>query len=153
LDTDIDAPAAQLAMGYQLGSYSFTKYKQDAKDIDRTVAFHSDATDAAQELFTGVKVEVMGVSDMRRRNMGALMGVGKGSIHDPRLITVTYMGGNRGEDPVALVGKGITFDTGGISLKPCGNALCGGAARRECQCGRHYGHGREHASRGCHSPR
>ena len=159
LDTNIDAPAAQLAMGYKLGSYSFTKYKQDAKDIDRTVAFHSDATDAAQELFTsdlghvatgvnfardmgtepgntiypesfaeqvrelfrgvpGVKVEVMGVSDMRRRNMGALMGVGKGSIHDPRLITVTYMGGNRGEDPVALVGKGITFDTGGISLKP-----------------------------------
>jgi len=127
LDTDIDAPAAQLAMGYQLGSYSFTKYKQDAKDIDRTVAFHSDAADDAKDLFTsdlghvatgGVKIDVMGVSDMRRRNMGALMGVGKGSIHDPRLIVLTYNGGARNEDPLAIVGKGITFDTGGISLKP-----------------------------------
>ena len=159
LNTTVESAAAQMAMGYQLGSYSFTKYKQDAKDIDRIVAFHSDASSDAEELFTsdlghvatgvnfardmgtepgnaiypesfaqgvrelfkgvpGAKVEVMGLNEMRRRNMGGLMGVGKGSIHDPRLVVVTYMGGDRNEDPVALVGKGITFDTGGISLKP-----------------------------------
>jgi len=54
---------------------------------------------------SGVRVEVMGLPEMKRRNMGALMGVGQGSVHDPRLIVVTYMGGERGADPIALVGK------------------------------------------------
>ncbi|MCF6293026.1 MAG: leucyl aminopeptidase [Robiginitomaculum sp.] len=74
-----------------------------------------------RKLFKGidnVKVEIMGVGQMKRKNMGALLGVGQGSIHDPRLVIVTYMGGASDEAPIALVGKGITFDTGGISLKP-----------------------------------
>ena len=54
---------------------------------------------------------------MQRLNMGALMGVGQGSIHDPRLLVLEYRGPDSPEQPVALVGKGITFDTGGISLK------------------------------------
>jgi len=73
-----------------------------------------------RKLFKGidnVKVEIMGVGQMKRKNMGALLGVGQGSIHDPRLVIVTYMGGANDEAPIALVGKGITFDTGGISLK------------------------------------
>ncbi len=65
-----------------------------------------------------VKIEVMGVSQMQRHNMGALLGVGQGSIHDPRLVIVSYMGGAKDEAPIALAGKGITFDTGGISIKP-----------------------------------
>jgi leucyl aminopeptidase len=74
-----------------------------------------------RKLFKGidnVKIEIMGVAQMKRKNMGALLGVGQGSIHDPRLVIVTYMGGASDEAPIALVGKGITFDTGGISLKP-----------------------------------
>ncbi|MBL4854133.1 MAG: leucyl aminopeptidase [Robiginitomaculum sp.] len=74
-----------------------------------------------RELFKGVanvKIEVMGVSQMKRHNMGALLGVGQGSIHDPRLVIVSYMGGAKDEAPIALAGKGITFDTGGISIKP-----------------------------------
>ncbi len=78
-------------------------------------------TQRVRELFKGVdnvKIEVMGVAQMKRHNMGALLGVGKGSIHDPRLIIVSYMGGAKDAAPIALAGKGITFDTGGISLKP-----------------------------------
>lgn len=74
-----------------------------------------------KDMFRGVRgtsVQVMGVSEMKRYNMGALMGVGKGSIHDPKLVIVNYRGGDADDAPIALVGKGITFDTGGISIKP-----------------------------------
>lgn len=72
-------------------------------------------------MFDGIKnvtVKVLEVSDMEKYNMGALMGVGKGSVHDPRLLIVEYMGDKRDDAPIVLAGKGITFDTGGISLKP-----------------------------------
>ncbi len=72
------------------------------------------------DLFKGVKnidIDVLDVRDMEKNNMGALLGVGKGSIHDPRMLVISYTGGERGDAPIALAGKGITFDTGGISLK------------------------------------
>lgn len=65
-----------------------------------------------------VNIRVLDADDIRSAGMGALMGVGQGSIHDPRLLIVEYRGGARGEAPIALVGKGVTFDTGGISIKP-----------------------------------
>jgi leucyl aminopeptidase len=73
------------------------------------------------DMFRGVpnvSVEVLDLRDLARNNMGALIGVGQGSVHDPRLIVVNYRGGASGAAPIALVGKGITFDTGGISIKP-----------------------------------
>ena len=77
-----------------------------------------------EEAFDGVdnvRITVLDADDIRERGMGALMGVGQGSIHDPRLMIVEYRGGDRGEAPIALVGKGVTFDTGGISIKPSQN--------------------------------
>ena len=65
-----------------------------------------------------VRIRVLDAGEIRREGMGALMGVGQGSIHDPRLLIVEYRGGDRGAPPIALVGKGVTFDTGGISIKP-----------------------------------
>src|SRR6056297_433013 len=65
-----------------------------------------------------VTLSVLDADAIRERGMGALMGVGQGSIHDPRLLVIEYRGADDEEAPVALVGKGITFDTGGISLKP-----------------------------------
>jgi len=65
-----------------------------------------------------LKISVMGVREMEREGMGAILGVGKGSVHDPRLLILEYTGAASDEAPLALVGKGITFDTGGISLKP-----------------------------------
>ena len=72
----------------------------------------------------GVKVEVLGEPQMRRLGMGALLGVGQGSIRESRLVVMRW-NGKRGakakkDKPVCFVGKGITFDTGVISLKPSG---------------------------------
>jgi leucyl aminopeptidase len=52
--------------------------------------------------------------------MGALLGVGQGSAHDSRLVVMRWNGGKKGKAPVAIVGKGVCFDTGGISIKPAG---------------------------------
>jgi leucyl aminopeptidase len=57
---------------------------------------------------------------MQKLGMGALLAVTQGSREPPKLIVLRYSGGARGKKPLVLVGKGITFDTGGISLKPAG---------------------------------
>ncbi len=64
-----------------------------------------------------IKIKVLDEDDMLDMNMGAIYGVGRGSKRPPRILIVEYMGGKKGDKPVALVGKGITFDTGGISIK------------------------------------
>ena len=66
----------------------------------------------------GVTVEALDVPAMRKLGMGALLGVGQGSAHDSRLVVMRWNGGKRGADPIAFIGKGVCFDTGGISIKP-----------------------------------
>jgi len=68
----------------------------------------------------GVNVEVLDVKAMTRLGMGALLGVGQGSTQPSRTVIMRWNGGKRGEQPVAFVGKGVCFDTGGISIKPAG---------------------------------
>ena len=71
----------------------------------------------------GVKVEVLGESQMRKLGMGALLGVGQGSVHESKMVVMKWYGKKgkgKKEPPVAFVGKGVTFDTGGISIKPSG---------------------------------
>jgi len=65
-----------------------------------------------------VGVEVLDVKAMRKLGMGALLGVGQGSVRDSRLVVMRWNGGRKGDAPVAFVGKGVCFDTGGISIKP-----------------------------------
>jgi len=65
-------------------------------------------------------LEVLERRDMERLGMGALLAVTRGSHQPPKLIVLRYAGGAKKDRPVVLVGKGITFDTGGISLKPAG---------------------------------
>jgi len=67
---------------------------------------------------TGLEVEVLDGEAMGKLGMGALLGVAQGSVRDPRLLIMRWNGGNDGEVPLAFVGKGVTFDTGGISIKP-----------------------------------
>lgn len=62
--------------------------------------------------------KIHGEKDLKRLKMGALLAVGTGSQHESQLIEVHYKGARRKQAPVVLVGKGVTFDTGGISLKP-----------------------------------
>ena len=66
---------------------------------------------------TGLTLRVLGEDEMRTLGMGALLGVSQGSPRPPRLLAIVWNGGMPGGKPMAFVGKGVTFDTGGISLK------------------------------------
>jgi len=84
--------------------------------------------------FENISVDILNEDQIEALGMGALMAVGKGSDIPPRLIVLKYTGTDESEKPHALVGKGITFDTGGISLKPGGEMdemkfdMCGAAS-------------------------
>ncbi len=64
------------------------------------------------------KVTVFGRREMQRMKMGSFLAVAQGTPQDPKFIVMEYRGGRRGDAPVALVGKGLCFDSGGISIKP-----------------------------------
>jgi leucyl aminopeptidase len=68
----------------------------------------------------GVTVEVFGEKELQKMGLNALLGVGQGSIHESRLVIMRWNGGKKGAAPVAFIGKGVTFDSGGISIKPGG---------------------------------
>jgi len=70
-----------------------------------------------------VKVTVFNVAQMEKLKMGGVLGVGMGSEAKPRFIIMEYSGANKKEKPIVLVGKGVTFDTGGINLKPSDSIL------------------------------
>ena len=64
------------------------------------------------------EIEVLGKKEMEEQGMGAIFAVNKGSVEEPQLIVLKYAATEKWEDVVGLVGKGITYDTGGYSLKP-----------------------------------
>jgi leucyl aminopeptidase len=66
----------------------------------------------------GVDVEVLGEEKMGELGMGALLGVGQGSAHESQLVVMRWEGGGNDDPWLAVVGKGVCFDTGGISIKP-----------------------------------
>ena len=68
-----------------------------------------------------LRIEVLDVPAMQKLGMGGILAVGQGSVRPPRLLVLRYDGGAAGEAPLAFVGKGITFDSGGISIKPNAN--------------------------------
>jgi len=69
----------------------------------------------------GLQIEVLGEAQMKKLKMNALLGVGQGSRKESKLVILKHNGGKKGEKPIAFVGKGVTFDTGGISIKPSAN--------------------------------
>ena len=66
----------------------------------------------------GVAVDVLDVPAMRKLGMNALLGVGQGSAHESRTVIMRWNGAKKDAAPVAFIGKGVCFDTGGISIKP-----------------------------------
>ncbi len=86
------------------------------------------AAEAKKLAKLGVKVEVLGQAQMKRLGMGALLGVAQGSANEPKLVVMQYTGkpkrrgakATKADAPVAFIGKGVTFDSGGISIKPSG---------------------------------
>ncbi len=71
----------------------------------------------AQLTKLGVKVEILGEAEMKKRGFGALLGVGQGSDRESQLVVMQWNGGKKNAAPVALVGKGVCFDSGGLSIK------------------------------------
>jgi leucyl aminopeptidase len=85
-----------------------------------TPRYLANAAVAAAKPLRGLRVKVLGEPQIRRLKMGCFLAVTRGSAEPPRFIVMEYRGGRAGTAPVVLVGKGITFDTGGISLKDPG---------------------------------
>ncbi len=69
---------------------------------------------------TGMKAQILDRAEMKKLGMGTLLSVARGSAEPPKLIVLEYRNGPKSQKPVVLVGKGVTFDTGGTSLKPAG---------------------------------
>jgi leucyl aminopeptidase len=65
----------------------------------------------------GVKVEILGEAEMKKQGFGALLGVGQGSDRESQLVVMQWNGGKKSTKPIALVGKGVCFDSGGLSIK------------------------------------
>lgn len=68
----------------------------------------------------GIKTEILTEKQMAKLGMNALLGVAQGSVRPPRLAIMQWNGGKKSDQPIAFVGKGVVFDTGGISIKPSG---------------------------------
>ncbi|MES2199627.1 MAG: leucyl aminopeptidase [Chlamydiota bacterium] len=91
------------------------------RNADETKA--KDLVLIAKELadkYSSIRCEVLGKKELEKEKMGLLLAVNRGSSHDAALIVLTYKGDPKNSDTTAVVGKGITFDTGGLNLKPTG---------------------------------
>ncbi len=83
-----------------------------------TPGYLAEQAQALAQAFPALRVEVLEQADLERLGMGALLAVTRGSAQPPKLIRLDYRQGPAARKPYVLVGKGVTFDTGGISLKP-----------------------------------
>ncbi len=122
-----------------VGSVTFVRDLANKSGSDHPPAVLAEtARRMAKEV--GLRCTVLEKKDLEREKMGALLGVGRGSRNEPRLIVLEHRASAKGAPTVCIVGKGITFDSGGISLKPpakmdemkfdmCGGAAVMGAAR------------------------
>jgi leucyl aminopeptidase len=137
---------ADLALGARLRGYRFDRYKTKCKEgeeradkVEVNFAGVADGVVWARDLINepanvlypgefarrasglrklGIVVEVLDVPAMRKLGMGAILGVGQGSAHEPKVVVMRWNAGKRGADPIAFIGKGVCFDSGGISIKP-----------------------------------
>lgn len=98
-----------------------------------TPSFLAEQAKELAKSYSAISVKVLEEKDMQKLGMGALLAVSQGSAEDAKLICLEYKGTSKKQAPIALVGKGITFDTGGNSLKPADSMvgmkydMCGAA--------------------------
>ncbi|MFM8557901.1 MAG: leucyl aminopeptidase [Betaproteobacteria bacterium] len=111
-------------------------FTRDLGNLPPNVCTPTYLADQAKKLARefGLKLEVLDTKQMQALKMGALLAVAQGSEQPPKMIVLQYNGASSRQQPVALVGKGITFDTGGISIKPAAGMdemkfdMCGAAS-------------------------
>src|SRR5438105_9283799 len=117
--------AKALSAGERLGEaiaagHFLTRYLQMLPGNVCTPAYLADRAKQLADQH-GFSCTVLDRAEMRQENMGALLAVAQGSQQEPRFIVLEYRGAGATDAPVALVGKGVTFDSGGISIKPAQN--------------------------------
>ncbi|HET8744137.1 MAG TPA: leucyl aminopeptidase, partial [Ramlibacter sp.] len=115
-----DAGAQREAFARARAAAAGIEFARELGNLPPNYATPSRLGDEATKLAKahGFGVEVLGPKEVARIGMGSFLGVAKGSAEPLRFIVLRHDGGPRGEAPIVLVGKGITFDTGGISIKP-----------------------------------
>jgi leucyl aminopeptidase len=117
-----NVPGARKAWGERAAVAAGTLVARDLVNEPPNVLFPEEfARRAAGLRKLGVAVEVLDERAMKKLGMNAILGVGQGSRHASRVVVMRWNGGKSGTAPVAFVGKGVCFDTGGISIKPAGN--------------------------------
>ena len=108
---------------------------RDVSNHPANIATPTYLADVVKEISKSknMKTQIFDVSEFEKMGMGAFYGVARGATTPAKMIIVEYKGGKKGDKPFALVGKGLTFDSGGISLKPGANMdemkfdMCGSA--------------------------
>ncbi len=117
---DADAGSAERGVRDGRGISAGMALMKDLANLPANVCTPSYLADAAKALareHKSISARVLTRREIKALGMGSFLSVTRGSDEPPRLIVLEYRGGKKGDAPVALVGKGITFDTGGISLK------------------------------------
>ena len=132
-----DAPTAELAARQGAAIGRGQSLAKDLGNLPGNICTPTYLAERAQRLgrdHPALEVQVLEEADMEQLGMGALLSVSRGSRQPAKLIVIEYRGGTQGAKPVVLVGKGLTFDAGGISIKPAEAMdemkydMCGGAA-------------------------
>jgi leucyl aminopeptidase len=114
-----DPAAARKAWTARESAAGGVMIARDLVNEPPNVLHPTEFADRAAELKKlGVALEILDEKAMRKLGMNALLGVAQGSAHAARVVVMRWNGGKRGGAPVAFIGKGVTFDTGGISIKP-----------------------------------
>ena len=118
-----DAAKARKAFGPMSKVAEGVFFTRDLVSEPANILFPISFAERARALTKlGVKVQILDEKQMAKLGMGALLGVAQGSAQAPRMVAMRWDGAPRAKDkaPIAFVGKGVTFDTGGISIKPAG---------------------------------
>ncbi len=113
--------SAQTQVSIAEGLYAGIQHCRDLCDLPPNICNPGYLADSARKMaeqHQGLEVEILDENQMTELEMNSLLAVGQGSTNPSYLIHLRWRGGNSDQQPLALVGKGITFDTGGISLKP-----------------------------------
>lgn len=116
-----EAKACQLALDQGLAIADAMRFAKDLGNTPSNICTPSYLADQARHVAKEspkLKLKILEQKEMQKLGMGALLGVAQGSKQPPKLICLEYNGGNKKQAPIVFVGKGVTFDTGGISLKP-----------------------------------
>jgi len=112
--------AAKRGLAHGAAVAAATRLQRDLGNLPANICtptYLGEQAKAIAKKYPSVKVQVLDEAAIRKEKMGCFLAVTQGSEQPPRFIVLEYRGGKAGSAPVALVGKGITFDTGGISLK------------------------------------